>query len=252
MQRHAIAAIMRREFVLRWGRRNLGFAWLFAEPLIFAFPVITIWTLVRAPFEHGLPMTAFVWSGYMPLLIFRHVTMGAIFTIRQNVGLLFHRRVSPFDIFLGRQGLEALGNLASVAFSFFVLHIFGFLDWPYDYTLFVLGFVYTAWWSLAVALILASLSERWEVIPHIWSPIAYLYIWFSGFLFMAAWVPPNIRAIILAIDPPFICYEIERAGLFGPRLQFYYDIPYLTYVLLILTAIGLWLMHHVRKHLELE
>jgi ABC-type polysaccharide/polyol phosphate export permease len=43
---HAIAvqnrvwgALFLREIQTRYGRRNIGFAWLFLEPLIFAFPV---------------------------------------------------------------------------------------------------------------------------------------------------------------------------------------------------------------------
>ena len=252
VQRHVIAALMRREFVLRWGRRNLGFAWLFAEPLVFAFPVITVWTYVRAPFEHGLPMTAFVWSGYMPLLIFRHLTSGAIGSIRGNTTLLFHRRVTPLDIFIGRMALEAIGNLTSVTLSFVVLYIGGWIDWPYDYRLFLFGFIYTSWWALSIALIIAALSERTELVVHIWTPIAYLYIWYSGFFFMAGWIPARWRTIILMIDPPMNCYEMVRAGLFGPKIQTFYYQDVLTYTLLALSALGLWLMHDIRNHLELE
>jgi len=38
-----------REIQIRWGRRNLGFAWLFAEPLVFAFPVLLMWSMMRSP-----------------------------------------------------------------------------------------------------------------------------------------------------------------------------------------------------------
>src|SRR5207244_8421698 len=102
---------MMRELVARWGRRNLGFAWLFCEPLVFAFPVITIWSIVRPPYEHGLPMIAFVWTGYMPLLSFRHITSSAPLAIRQSAARLYPRRVTPLDLFIGRQGLEGVVNL---------------------------------------------------------------------------------------------------------------------------------------------
>ena len=36
-QGRIVWALLMREIQLRWGRRNLGFAWLFCEPLIFAF-----------------------------------------------------------------------------------------------------------------------------------------------------------------------------------------------------------------------
>src|SRR4051794_39029644 len=184
VQRQVIGGIMMREMMTRWGRRNLGFAWLFLEPLVFAFPVIAVWSMIRAPFEHGLPMVAFVWTGYMPILIFRHVTGGAIFSIRTAAALLYHRRVTPLDLFIGRQGLEALGNLASVAVSFGTLFLIGAIEKPYNYNLTFLGFLYTTWWSLCVALILAGLSERTELIVHIWAPVGYMYVFFSGFMFL--------------------------------------------------------------------
>jgi capsular polysaccharide transport system permease protein len=77
-------------------------------------------------------------------------------------------------------------------------------------------------------------------------------MFFSGFMFMASWLPVPLRRITLAIDPPVHCYEILRKGMFGNKIQTYFDIPYLTFLLLVLTLIGLWLLHDVRKHLELE
>jgi capsular polysaccharide transport system permease protein len=47
VQRQVVGAIMMRELMTRWGRRNLGFAWLFCEPLVFALPVIAVWSSVR-------------------------------------------------------------------------------------------------------------------------------------------------------------------------------------------------------------
>jgi capsular polysaccharide transport system permease protein len=252
VQRHVIGAIVMREFLNRWGRRNLGFAWLFFEPLVFAFPVIAVWSYVRAPYERGLPMVAFVWTGYMPLLVFRHVTAGALNSLRTATALLYHRRVTPLDLFLGRQGLEACGNLASVVVSFLVLFTIGAIDWPHDYGLMLVGFVYSTWWSLAIALLLATLSERSEIVAHVWPPIGYLYIFFSGFFILADWLPLSMRAVALAIDPPLHCYEMVRAGMFGSRIHSHFDILYLTGLLAVLSVIGLWLMQNTRKHLELE
>jgi hypothetical protein len=153
---------------------------------------------------------------------------------------------------IGRQGMEALGNLASVAVSFAVLHTLGALDWPDNYPLMLLGFLYTAWWSLCVAMIVQVLSERYEIVFHVWPPISYLYLFYAGFMFLADWIPSKWRDAVLAIDPPLQCYEMVRSGLFGYRMHAHYDIPYLTFMLAILTVVGLLLMRDVRKHLELE
>lgn len=252
VQCRVVSALLQAQFVARWGRKNLGFAWLFAEPLVFALPVLTIWSFVRAPYEHGLPITAFVWTGYLPILIFRHVTGAAIFTFRSTTTLFYHRQITPLDVFLGHQGLEAIGNLSSAVFSFIVFYALGMIELPVNYPLMLLGFIYTTWWSLAIALIVAAAGARSEIVEHIWSPISYLYMFFSGFMFMAAWLPNGLRHIALAIDPPLICYEMIRAGMFGHKVQTYYDIPYLTFLLLVLTFIGLWFTRDVRKHLELQ
>src|SRR5215472_8784194 len=102
VQRRVLGAIFMREIQIRWGRRNLGFAWIFAEPLLFAFPVLLMWSYLRSPFEHGLPMMPFIWSGYLPLLMFRHVTGHSIHVVRNNAAMLYHRSVTPLDLIIGR------------------------------------------------------------------------------------------------------------------------------------------------------
>lgn len=240
-----------REIQTRWGRRNLGFAWLFAEPLIFAMPVLAMWSAMRSPFDRGIALIPFLWSGYMPVLIFRHVGGHALYVVRNNASLLYHRHITPMDLFVARCGLEAMGNLAACAFSFMILYTLGFLDWPQDPGLMVLGFVYTAWWSLAVALLVASLSERSEIVEHVWAPLSYMYLPVCGFFFLAEWLPTNLRTLALAVDPPLHAFEMVRAGLIGNQFRPYYDIPYLSYILTTMTVIGLWLMRHVRQYVDI-
>ncbi len=103
----------------------------------------------------------------------------------------------------------------------------------------LIGFFYMSWWSIAVALIVAALSERFDIVEHIWMPASYMYI-------------APLRQVALAIDPPLHAYEMIRGGLWGNRFQVFYDIPYLSYLLAIVTLVGLWLMRDVRKHLVLE
>ncbi|MGA8610515.1 MAG: ABC transporter permease [Xanthobacteraceae bacterium] len=243
-------ALFMREIQTRWGRRNLGFAWLFAEPLTFALPVLAMWSMLRSPYQHGLPLMPFLWSGYMAVLIFRHVSGHALYVIRSNGALLYHSAITPLDLVVARCGLEAMGNIAAVAFSFIILYEIGFLDLPENLGLMALGFLYTAWWSFAIAMIVAALSERSELIEHVWPTLSYMYLPVCGFFFLAEWLPDSLRPIALAIDPPLHTFEIIRAGLFGSKFHPYYDQGYLAYILSTLTLIGLWLMRNVRQHVE--
>jgi capsular polysaccharide transport system permease protein len=252
VQKRVVQALFMREFMTRWGRRNLGFAWLFAEPLVFAIPVITMWSLIRGATDRGVPMIAFIWTGYLPLLLFRHVTNNALYTVKGSGSMLYHRQVTPLDLFIGRQGLEAMGNLSACAITFLLFYILGLIDWPHDYALFLLGFFYMAWWALAVALIVAALSERSEIVQHVWQPISYMYLPLSGFMFLAEWLPETWREMALTVIPSVHVYEMIRGGLFGNRIEAFYDISYLSWILAIMTLIGLWLMRDVRKHFVLE
>jgi capsular polysaccharide transport system permease protein len=252
VQKRIVGALFMREFMTRWGRRNLGFAWLFGEPLVFALPVILMWSMIRSPFERGLPMVEFIWTGYLPILLFRHVTAHSIYTIKTSASMLYHRQVTPLDLFIGRQGLEAMGNLSACAVTFLLFYLLGIMEWPHDYALFLAGFFYMSWWAIAVALLVAALSERSEIVEHIWQPFSYMYLPVSGFMYMAQWLPPNWRDLALTVVPSLHAYEMIRGGLFGDKIVAYYDIGYLSWILAILTLIGLWMLRDVRRHLILE
>jgi capsular polysaccharide transport system permease protein len=252
LQLRSIGAVMMREFIVRWGRGTLGFAWLYGETLIFSFPVLFVWHLVRASHEGGLPMLPFLWTGYVPILMFRHVGAINIRPIFNNRGLLYHRRITPLDIFLGRSLLEMFGVITTVPFTWWIWYIFGYMSFPAHYQLFLAGWLFMSWWVLTFALITAALSERSEIIAHIWSPFSYLYIFWGGFFLLAEWIPYKFRSIVVAIDPPLDCYEMIRGGFFGSAMHAYYNISYLTYELAALTVLGLWLFKDVRRYIVFE
>lgn len=252
MQRRVIGALLMRDIQLRWGRRNLGFAWLFVEPLVFAFPVLAMWSYMRSGDEHGVPMMAFLWSGYLPLLMFRHVTGHCMHVIRAGGPLLYHRAVTPLDLIIARVALETIGNLAATALSFLAFFMIGVVEYPHDLSLFMLGLFYMVWWSISVALILAAWSERSELVQHIWMPISYMYLPICGFFYLAVWLPLPLRNLALTVLPSLHAYEMIRGGLFGNTIQVFYDVSYVSFVLAVLTLFGLWLVSGVRQHLQFD
>ena len=79
-----------------------------------------------------------------------------------------------------------------------------------------------------------------------------MYLPLSGFMFLAEWLPENWRQVALSVIPSLHAYEMIRGGLLGNRIEAFYDIPYVSWILAIFTLVGLWLMRDVRKHLVLE
>jgi capsular polysaccharide transport system permease protein len=71
-QRRVVGALLIREIYARFGREGLGFGWIIDEPLIFALPVLLVWSAVRDPYEHGMPLMPMLWTGYLPLAFPSH------------------------------------------------------------------------------------------------------------------------------------------------------------------------------------
>jgi len=242
IQWRVVHALIIREIYSRFGRESLGFAWIVAEPLVFALPVLFVWRAVRNPSEHGLSLVPMLWSGYLPLLLFRHLGGRILFFIRANVPLFYHQRVKLFDVFVPRALLEIFSNLTALLISFTVSR---------DLPMFYLGYFFMIWWAVAVALIIGALSERTDWVQQAWLPYSYLYMMFSGFFFLADWLPPSLRYVAL-LQPYTQAYEIIRAGVFGTTITTYGDPAYTTFALAALTLIGLWLMREARQYIVIE
>jgi len=252
IQRRVIGALIMRETYTRFGRENLGFAWVFGEFLIFGMPVMLMWHFIRGKYEHGLLMMPFVWTGYFPIMLFRHIGGRMLRAIRMNISLIYHRNVTPFDTVVARMAVEVVGNWGAAVFSFFLLYSIGSMDWPRDMPLLFLGYFYMTWWCVSIGLILAAYSERTATFEKIWQPMSYMYLPVSGFFYMAGWLPPKIRDILLTFMPSLPCYEMILGGLFGPVVRVYYDIPQLTFTLAAITLFGLLGLRDVRRYLVNE
>jgi capsular polysaccharide transport system permease protein len=171
--------------------------------------------------------------------------------IRGNVGLLYHRRVTIFDIFVGRALLEIGSNLTALLVSFAVFYIIGAIEVPRDLAMFYVGYFYMIWWSVAVALIIGALCERSDWVEKIWLPYSYLYMFFSGFMYLADWLPPGLRNAAL-YQPYLQAYEMIRAGVFGATVRTYGDPVYTAFVLAGMTLLGLWLLRESRRYIVME
>ena len=56
----------------------------------------------------------------------------------------------------------------------------------------------------------------------------------------------------MTVLPSLHAYEMIRGGLFGNRIQVFYDISYVSFLLAGLTVLGLWLVHGVRRHVQFD
>ena len=240
-----------REIYSRFGRDSLGFGWLVFEPLIFVFPVLTMWSYIRGRSEHGLDVMSLCWTGYMPLMLYRHMCGSQITALREAILLFHHRPVSVFDVLTARIFMEILSNLCAVIVSLIALVTVGVLHWPKDLPMFYLGYAYMIWWCACVAIFVAAFAPRTVWIEKIWMVAGYMYVALSGCFYMVFFIPQSARSIAL-LQPSLHAYEMIRAGMFGATVPTFYDIAYTTKVLTVLTFLGLLGIYQAPKHLIIE
>jgi capsular polysaccharide transport system permease protein len=249
--RRVLWALLMRELSTRYGRDNIGFLWVIAEPLVFAGGVAVLWTVIKPAYEHGIRVVPFVVTGYLPLILIRQTVGFTVGTIRVNQGLLYHRQITPLHLFIARFGIEALG--ISLAFIVIVLGLilFGVMSLPRDLLPVYAGWFLLAWMSFGVALMMGALGQIFEFVERFVQVITYVLIPLSGAFYMAAWLPPKLREGVLYL--PFIhCFELIRKGFFGEFVTAYFNLTYAAGWAAGLTMAGLVLVQFVRGRVEVE
>lgn len=246
-----IGSLMMRETSTRFGREGFGFAWLILEPLAFCIGVLILWTATKPEYEHGIRISAFMMTGYMCLILMRHMIQYSTAALQANVGLLHHRNVKPVHIFLSRNILELGGTTAAFIVVYLALIALGQIDLPKDYLLVFSGWILLAWMGQGFALIVAGLAMRFELIERIVGLLTYILVPLSGAFFMVAWLPPHFQDLILLIPFPHPI-EMLRAGVFGEFVETHYDPFYALAWATVFNLLGLVLIASSRDRIDVE
>jgi ABC-type polysaccharide/polyol phosphate export permease len=238
IQRRIIHALMMREMLTRFGRHNIGFLWMFVEPMIFTMGVTILWTAFRNMHGLDLPIAAFALTGYSSVLLWRNMPGRGIGAVHPNKNLMYHRNVRLIDVFAARMLLEAAG----ATMSFFVLSIvFIWIEWiapPEDILKVIFAWVLIFWFAISLATFLGILAEKTELIDKFWHPTSYLLFPLSGAAFLVDGLPKQMQDIVLWI-PVTNCIEMLRDGYFGSHFTAHYDLGYVLMFNTLLSCVAL-------------
>lgn len=251
IQGRVIGALLIREMITRYGRHNIGFLWLFIEPMLFTIGVTTLWYLIKATHGTNLPITAFAVTGYSSLLLWRNCSNRAVKAIEVNTSLLYHRYVKVFDLLAARLILEISGATMSCLFLTIVFSSMGLMNWPIDILIAISGWVLLVLFAFSLSLVVGALSEQSEIIERVWHVITYLMFPLSGAAFMVDWFPPFIQKLLLYV-PMVHGTEMLRHGYFGNSVKTYEDPFYLAVFSLVLLLAGLIFVHEAARRVEPE
>ncbi|XUU61824.1 ABC transporter permease [Erythrobacter sp. HA6-11] len=246
-----VGALLVREMLTRFGRHNLGFLWLFIEPMLFTLAVTALWTATKSMHGSDLPIVAFALTGYSTVLLWRNMPGRCIGAIAANSSLMYHRNIKVLDIYFARLLLEFGGATISFIALALVFIAVGILEPPGDVLKVVAAWFLLAWFGCGLAITLGAMAHHSELVDKFWHPASYLMFPLSGAAFLVAALPKFAQEIVL-LFPMVHGVEMVREGWFGERAQAIYDVPYLVSFNLVLSVSGLMFARWTSKRVVPE
>lgn len=250
IQFRVIHALFMREIITRYGRHNIGFLWLFLEPMLFTAGVAAIWTY-SGNSHSGMPVISFAITGYSSVLLWRNMPGRCATAVAPNLALMYHRNVKVLDLFISRIILEFM----AVSFSFIALSwvcvFLNLMPPPEDISKIIIGWLMLTWFGAGLGITIGALTEMTELVEKFWHIIVYLTFPLSGSMFMVDWLPKALQSFVLAL-PMVHGVEILRSGYYGSTVKAHYDIQYMAFICLCLTFTGLVLTKIVSQRVMPE
>ncbi len=250
VQFRVIKALYFREIITRCGRYNIGFLWLFVEPMIFTLGVAALWSLVK-PIVGDVPVFSFAITGYSTVLLWRNAAGRCSLAIEPNQALMYHKNVTITDIFLSRVLLEIAGTSISFITLVILFSFLGLVNMPENFLKVLLAWMLLSWFAVALGFVVGSMSELSPFFDRLWQTSTYLLFPISGALFMVSWLPTNVAEVVLWI-PMVHATEMLRDGFFGDIVKAIYNINYFIIFTLILNILGFILIKQLEKRIEPE
>jgi ABC-type polysaccharide/polyol phosphate export permease len=243
IQIRVIHALLMREILTRYGRHNLGFLWMFVEPMMFTLGVTALWTATSAVHGSTIPIAAFALSGYSSVLLWRNMPSRCIGAVSPNLSLMYHRNVKLVDIFATRILLEGAGATMSFVLLSSMFISIELISPPEDLLMVVGGWLMLAWFGIALGLLMGTLAEEFELVEKIWHPASYLLFPLSGAAFLVDALPKQAQDFVLLL-PMVHGVEYVREGYFGSQIVSHYNLGYMA---VCCAAVSLLALAQLRK-----
>lgn len=249
IQKRVLGALMMREIITRYGRKNIGFLWLFIEPMLMTLMIVLLWKYARASHFSSLNIVAFMITGYPMAMMWRNASNRAIGAITANQSLLYHRNVRVLDTILARMLLEISGATIAQIVIMLALIFIGWIPMPVDVFYMLMAWVLMAWFAIGLGLVICSIAFHIESFGKLWSTFSFILLPISGAMFFVYSLPQTIREYALKI-PMIHGTEMLRHGYFGGVMPTFEHPWYLVVCNIVLTLLGLILVRHFSKGVE--
>lgn len=253
-QRHVIGALIIRELHTRYGRDNIGYLWMLAEPMLLAGAVAILHVGSEGTGTiHGSDLRAvpFALTGYCVFIIFRSIVSRSETALESNKALLFHRMVTVFDVLFSRALLEFLSTICALAILLSGAVFLGLAAPPARPLLFLAAVVLFSWFAFAISMIISAATYFSHATSKLIHPAIYIFMPLSGAFFLLSWIPEPYRSWI-AWSPSVQIFEMVHRGQFENLEVAHYNPIYIVGWCLALTLLGLSALRVLRRHVHLS
>ncbi len=250
VQANVIGALILRELHTRYGRDNIGYLWVIAEPMLLAGAVALLHSGEHLRYLGGLRPIPFALVGYGIFIMFRSIVSRAETVLEANRPLLYHRQVTLFDMLAARALLEGASTGLALALLIGAAFLLGYSDPPARPLLLLGAISLMLWFSFGLSMVVAAASQRSHAFGRLLHPALYLSMPLSGAFFVLGWLPPDFRAALQWV-PLVQIFELARRGMFAAYETPYIDLAYLLAWCLSLMLIGMLALKAIRPEIQL-
>jgi capsular polysaccharide transport system permease protein len=246
-----IGALIMRELHTRFGRENIGYLWVFAEPMILATAVAAIHARSGGHSTGPMQPVPFALVGYTVFILFRSVVLRAEGALEANRPLLYHRMVTVGDMLIARALLEGASTVMALTLMLGGSVVLGLAEPPARPLALLGAMLLVLWFAFGLSALVSAGSYFSRAAGRLLHPVIYLALPLSGAFFMVKWIPQPFRDMVAWI-PLTQMFELVRYGQFAAADLTYVDLPYIVGWCLVLSFIGLLSLSVVRPRLHLD
>lgn len=252
-QGSVLRALVVRELQSRYGRNNIGYLWVIAEPLMLASVITTLHAVTTQGHSDGSGFSPYTFTatGYTLFIIFRGCYNRAEGAIHGSEALLYHSMIKPFDIMLSKALVESLSCFAALSILQAIGIIIGQAELPARPLYLFLGAFLISWWGFALSLLVAAYTYHNYVLSRLVHPTSYFAIPLSGAFITMTFLPPWARPY-MAWNPMMAIFETARYGQFLGASGDYTNIGYTVAVCSGLTYWGLIAIRRLRAKIHVS
>jgi capsular polysaccharide transport system permease protein len=252
IQIRVIGALIMRELHTRYGRENVGYLWMFLEPMLLA-SVIGLMHYETGHTAYGVDLKPLPFGvlGYTVFILFRGLVNRAEGMIEANAPLLYHRSVTVLDLVIARALLEFASVFATFVIIMTLIICIGMAEPPARPLYLMLGWVLMWWYCLGHSLLITAITYENRTIGRLVHPYSYFMTGLSGAFYQMKWLPEGVRQWAEWL-PTTSIFETARYGYFESASDEYAYYGYVCAACLISTWVGLVLVRRLRDKIHLS